>query len=50
MIEALLTEADRSLREEVRRFVAEEVPAELVRQMDAGEVHYPPPFGIDATT
>ena len=31
MIEALLTESDRALRDEVRRFVATQVPAALVR-------------------
>ncbi|MBN2358519.1 MAG: acyl-CoA/acyl-ACP dehydrogenase [Deltaproteobacteria bacterium] len=41
MIEALLSEGDRALRDEVRRFVADEVPAELVRAMDADQVHYP---------
>ena len=35
MLDALLTDEDKALREEVRRFVAEEVSPELVRQMDA---------------
>ena len=41
MLEALLTDGDRALRDEVRRFVAEEVPRDLVRDMDAEKVHYP---------
>ncbi|MFH1807278.1 MAG: acyl-CoA dehydrogenase family protein [Pseudomonadota bacterium] len=41
MLEALLTESDRSLRDEVRRFVATQVPAALVRDMDAEKIQYP---------
>jgi len=41
MFDALLTDGDRALREEVRRFVAERVPADLIRDMDAEKVHYP---------
>ena len=41
MLDALLSDAEKALRDEVRRFVAEEVPHELVRAMDADEVRYP---------
>ena len=41
MLDALLTDTDRELRDEVRRFVAEAVPRDLVRDMDAEKVHYP---------
>jgi len=41
MLDALLTDSDRALQAEVRRHVAEEVPSDLVRAMDADEVRYP---------
>jgi len=41
MLEALLSDEDRELRAEVRRFVAAEVPPELIRDMDAEKIHYP---------
>ncbi len=41
MLPALLTEEERRLRDEVRRFVAEEVPPDLVKDMDAERVVYP---------
>lgn len=41
MFEALLTDTDRALRDETRRFAAEQVPAQLIRDMDAEKVHYP---------
>jgi len=44
MFEALMSDEDRKLRDEVRRFVAESVPRDLVRAMDAEEVHYPRSF------
>jgi len=44
MFEALMSDEDRLLRDEVRHFVAESVPRDLVRAMDAEEVHYPRSF------
>ncbi|HEY3316346.1 MAG TPA: acyl-CoA dehydrogenase family protein [Bacillota bacterium] len=41
MIEALLTETSRSLREEVRAFVREDVPKDLILAMDGEAIHYP---------
>ena len=41
MIEALLTESQRKLRDEVRAFVREDVPRQLILDMDAGKVTYP---------
>ncbi|RLB62798.1 MAG: acyl-CoA dehydrogenase [Deltaproteobacteria bacterium] len=41
MFDALMSDEDRQLRDEVRRFVAESVPRELVRDMDAEKIHYP---------
>jgi alkylation response protein AidB-like acyl-CoA dehydrogenase len=41
MFELLLTEEEKKLQEEVRRFVREEVPSSLIRTMDADEVRYP---------
>jgi hypothetical protein len=41
MIEALLTDAQRRLRDEVRAFVREDVPRQLILDMDAGKVTYP---------
>jgi acyl-CoA dehydrogenase len=44
MIEALLTEGQRKLRDEVRAFVREDVPRQLILDMDAGKVTYPRQF------
>ena len=44
MIEALLTEGQRKLRDEVRAFVREDVPRQLILDMDAGKVTYPREF------
>ncbi len=41
MFDFLLTEEEKRLREEVKRFVREEVPSSLIRAMDADEVKYP---------
>ncbi len=41
MIEALLTETSRKLREEVRAFVREDVPKDLILAMDGERIHYP---------
>lgn len=42
--DVLLTEEERALRDEVRRFVKEEVSPEFLRKMDADEVEYPREF------
>jgi acyl-CoA dehydrogenase len=41
MLDALLNDEDRAIRNEVRKFVKEDVPRELLRKMDADEVRYP---------
>src|SRR5512136_3235068 len=41
MIEILLTERQRQLRDEARAFVREDVPRQLILDMDAGKVTYP---------
>jgi len=41
MFDILLTEEERRLKQEVRKFVKERVPSSLVRAMDAEEVKYP---------
>jgi len=41
MIEALLTDEHKRLRDEIRTFVREDVPRQLVLDMDAGKVTYP---------
>jgi acyl-CoA dehydrogenase len=41
MIETLLTSPQRRLRDEVRAFVREDVPRQLILEMDAGKVTYP---------
>lgn len=41
MFEILLTQEERRLKQEVRRFVKEKVPSSLIRAMDADEVRYP---------
>ncbi len=44
MIEALLTEDQRRLRDEARAFVRDDVPRQLILDMDAGRVTYPRSF------
>ena len=44
MFELLLTEEEKKLQTEVRRFVREKVPSSLIRAMDADEVRYPKEF------
>jgi len=44
MIEVLLSEGQRALRDEARRFVLEDVPRQLILDMDAGRVTYPRAF------
>ncbi len=44
MIEAYLTETGRQLREEVRGFVREDVPKDLILAMDGEKIHYPREF------
>jgi len=41
MFEILLTQEERKLKQEVRRFAKEKIPSSLVRAMDAEEVRYP---------
>ncbi len=41
MIEALLSERQRALRDEAREFVRQDVPRQLVLDMDADKVRYP---------
>jgi acyl-CoA dehydrogenase len=43
-LEGLLTESQRALRDEVRAFVRDDVPRQLLLDMDAGEVSYPREF------
>ena len=43
-MEALLTESQKALRDEVRVFVRDDVPRQLLLDMDAGEVSYPRQF------
>ena len=44
MFDILLTNEEKKLKEEVKRFVKEEVPSSLIRAMDADEVKYPKEF------
>jgi alkylation response protein AidB-like acyl-CoA dehydrogenase len=44
MFDILLTKEERKLKEEVKRFVREEVPSSLIRAMDGDEVKYPKEF------
>lgn len=44
MFDVLLSEEERRLKEEVRRFVKERVPSSLVRAMDEEKVRYPKGF------
>jgi acyl-CoA dehydrogenase len=41
MLDAILTDGQRSLRDESRKFAREEVPRQLLLDMDADQVHYP---------
>jgi len=41
MYDFLLTEEEKGLQEEVRRFVREKVPSSLIRAMDTDQVRYP---------
>ena len=43
-MEGLLTDSQRALRDEVRAFVRDDVPRQLLLDMDAGEVSYPREF------
>ena len=47
-MDALLTDAQRRLRDEVREFASQDVPRQLVLDMDAGRVTYPRSFIEDA--
>ncbi len=44
LYDALLTEQEKALRDEVRRFVRDEVPADLLRAMDREEITFPYEF------
>jgi alkylation response protein AidB-like acyl-CoA dehydrogenase len=44
MFDLLLSEEERSLKEEVRRFAKNEIPSSLIRSMDADQVRYPKEF------
>ncbi len=44
MQDALLTDVGRNLRDEVRAFVRDDVPRQLILDMDAGKVSYPREF------
>ncbi len=44
MIETLLADGQRKLRDEARAFVREDVPRQLILDMDAGKVTYPRQF------
>lgn len=44
LYDALLTQEEKALRDEVRRFVRDEVPAELLRAMDRDETKFPYEF------
>jgi alkylation response protein AidB-like acyl-CoA dehydrogenase len=44
MQEALLTDVRKNLRDEVRAFVRDDVPRQLILDMDAGKVSYPREF------
>ena len=44
MLDVVLTEEQRALRDEARQFVASAVDPELLRRMDGDEVHYPREF------
>lgn len=42
--DVLLTDEERSLKQEVREFVKNEVPSDLVKKMDWDEITYPREF------
>jgi acyl-CoA dehydrogenase len=44
MFDFLLSEEERSIRDEARRFAKEEVPSSLIRAMDSEEIQYPKEF------
>ncbi|MDO8956158.1 MAG: acyl-CoA dehydrogenase family protein [Deltaproteobacteria bacterium] len=44
LYDALLTEEEKALRDEVRQFVRDEVPADLLRAMDRDEIKFPYEF------
>ena len=44
LYDALLTDEEKALRDEVRRFVRDEVPSELLRSMDRDETKFPYEF------
>jgi acyl-CoA dehydrogenase len=44
LYDAFLTEEERALRDEVRKFVRDEVPADLLRAMDRDEIKFPYDF------
>jgi acyl-CoA dehydrogenase len=44
LYDALLTEQEKAVRDEVRRFVRDEVPADLLRSMDREEITFPHEF------
>ena len=48
MFDFLLSEQERRLKYEVREFIREEVPHDLVKNMDAGKIEYPREFVIKA--
>jgi alkylation response protein AidB-like acyl-CoA dehydrogenase len=41
LYDALLTQEEKALRDEVRKFVRDEVPADLLRSMDRDEIKFP---------
>lgn len=44
MFDILMTDEQKALREEVRRFAKEEVPSSLIRRMDADQIRFPREF------
>src|SRR3972149_7724767 len=44
LYDALLTDQEKALRDEVRRFVRDEVPPDLLRAMDRDETKFPYEF------
>src|SRR4030067_1781157 len=44
LYDALLTQEEKALRDEVRTFVRDEVPADLLRSMDRDETKFPYEF------
>ena len=41
MFDILLTDEEKALKEEVRRFAKDEIPSSLIRAMDSDQVRYP---------